>query len=81
MNSAKEIAAEIVTELEKSRGIDRETHHRHHDYLETLITKENKRTEVWEQIKVHLMKYGALSLVTVLFVAAWHYFKQVVNSG
>ncbi len=80
MSDAKEIAEAVVSALEENRNIDHDTHNRHHDYIKLKIEREIKRVEILDQIKLHLMKYGAAALVSVVFFATWTYFKISLHS-
>ena len=75
MDDSDKIAAAVVKALEDSRHISREEHRHHHNYLASKIARDEKWTEVLDQVKIHLMKVGSLAIITVLFVALYQYVK------
>lgn len=81
MNEAEEIAEAVVGALERSRSISDETHHHHHDYIDALINRDTKRAEMYDQIKVHVAKFGALGIFGAVAMAVWHYFTEMINNG
>lgn len=78
MSDAKEIAREVVKALEDSRNVGQETHENHHDFIETFMRKEERKQEIWEQVKIHLVKSGALATAIFLGWLVWNY---VINAG
>ena len=81
MSEAEKIAVAVVEALESKRQINQDTHHQHHDYIETLIIKENRLAEAWDQVKMHVAKFGSLGVVTFVAWACWHYFNEILKNG
>jgi len=75
VNESDKIAQAVVKALEESRHISREDHHEHHSYLAGKMARDQKWIEVLDQVKLHLIKYGALAVLTGAFVALWQYVK------
>ena len=81
MSEAEEIAAAVVSALDKSRKISPGTHERHHDYVEALVIRDMKRADMYNQIKLHVAKFGALGILGAIGIACWHYFTEMLNNG
>ena len=69
------LAELFVEKLDSKRNISKEKHERHHDFIETMILREKKKTETFEAVRLHVLKFGALSVMTALAIAAWQYIK------
>jgi hypothetical protein len=76
---SKEIAQAVVEALESRRHISQEDHDLQHDYIKMQMNKESRRQEIWEAVKVHLAKYGAVAILTGLGIAVWNYLKIKMN--
>ena len=54
-------------------------HSAHHEWIEAQIAKDTARAAFWDRLREHLAKWGAVSLITLLFYLAWqgvrHYVK------
>ena len=81
MSEAEEIATAVVEALEVNRQINQETHHAHHDYIGVLINRDTKRAEMYDQVKLHMVKFGALGIFGAIGMAMWHYFTEMVHNG
>lgn len=71
MSSAQEIAEAVVAALDSRRAVTEEEHARHHAYLETLIERERKREEFWQDLGKHVAKWGAISVLSAAFYGLW----------
>lgn len=78
-DEATKIANAVVHALEGARSLSREEHDSDHVWVRTQRDKEKRKQEIWEQIKIHLMKYGAVAMVSAMFLAVWHYLKTQVH--
>ena len=76
----KQLSKMFVDNLEKARAIDSDTHEVHHKFVESCIVRNNKRIELMEKVKEHIVKYGAIALITGIGVAIWHYVKAGFHS-
>jgi fumarate reductase subunit D len=79
--SEEDIAAKVVKALEESRTISYETHHYHHEFIDSLIDKNNKRTELYDKLKEHVAKAGLLGVITFILWSGWHYISHLVHAG
>lgn len=74
-----EVAKAVVAELQKGRNIAEEKHKADHAFIDSLIKKQNQRADTWQAVKVHVLKYGALSLLSFLGVLTWHFMKEHIK--
>lgn len=81
MGDAEKIAVAVVEALEGKRKISQDTHHAHHDYIETMIIKEQKRSDSWDQIRFHLTKFSVFGVFTFFVMAIWHYVAEIIKNG
>lgn len=54
-------------------------HTAHHEWIEAQIRKDTARAEFWDRLREHLIKWGAVSLVTLVFYLMWQGFKHYVK--
>ena len=80
MSGSAEIAKAVVEELNKTRNISSEEHDKHHKWIDLQIDKEARKLEIWEQVKLHIAKYGALAVFSGLCLAIWQYIKMNLHS-
>jgi len=78
-DDADMLAQKFAEKLQQSRSVSDSEHYDHHRWISSKIAKENARREFWEDMHKHVMKWGAISVITGLFYAAWLGFKQVVR--
>lgn len=75
----RKISLRVLKDLEKSRTIDVETHRKHHEFIDVLITKEKKsqeRKEKWIQV---VGGWGIITFMTGLGLAVWQFIKDHVK--
>lgn len=49
-------------ELDRRRGEDL-THKAHHAFVEAMVRREERRLEVWQNIKVHVLGWGIVAII------------------
>ena len=80
MSDAKEIATAVVEALESSRYISKPEHERHHEYIDSLIDRDTKRAQMYDQVKTHIVKFGAIGVISGLGLAVYHYIRELLHS-
>ena len=80
MSESEEIAKAVVAALNKEQHIDNETHSRHHKYIESLIDRDKQKAEMFDQIKLQVMKLGVLGLLSGLGIAVWQYILHLIKN-
>jgi hypothetical protein len=58
----KEIADMVVAALQRSRTISEHDHAKHHRFVDSLIEREKRKSEIWEQVKIATAKTGAIAI-------------------
>ena len=69
----QEIASAVLQLLEQQRTVDIETHRKHHEYIDTLITDAEKiqaRKEQWVRV---VGGWGIIVMITAVATAVWKY--------
>ena len=77
----KETTEALLEALNKRASLDGPTHKHHHDfmtdnmpYMEAFITKEKRKQERWEKIKVHVLGWGIVGIVGGIGTIVVNYF-------
>jgi len=64
--------------LDARAPVDKETHIKHHKFIDVLIEEWEKKKERNEKIKTQVMGWGVILLLGAIGKAVYHYF---VNHG
>ena len=73
------IAKAVLNQLEEQRTVDVETHRKHHEYIDTLITDSERiqaRKEQWIRV---VGGWGLILFITAVATAVWNYLKNHLN--
>lgn len=63
-----------VTQALDDRGtIEKSLHRKHHDYIDVLLVREQRRAERWESIKAHVYGWGIITAITGIGALVWNY--------
>lgn len=66
----------LVAALNEIRSVPYELHLEHHDYISALIVREQKRAELYEKLKAHVLGWGIVGIVTGLGYALLSWFRD-----
>jgi hypothetical protein len=58
----KEELAELFTKTIQMH-LPPETHREHHDFVQALIQKENRKQELWENVKAQVLGWGVIGSI------------------
>ena len=61
-----ELKTVIHTVLNERDRIDGGIHKDHHEYIRRLIQKEQRKQEIWDKVKAHILGWGIVGLVGTL---------------
>lgn len=75
------LVQEFARELDKRRSIDEKKHAKHHQFIDTLIEREQRAAERWEAVKTHLAKWGAVGVVSACLLGLWLYAQHKIKGG
>jgi hypothetical protein len=70
------LSTALATALEKSGRQSSEAHADHHRFVEQLIEERQARTELWHELRDHLLKWGMIGVLTGLAAAVWFWLKH-----
>ena len=76
-----QIAAAVAKELDGRRTIDAVTHHKHHQYIDSLLADAELRRQRREQWVRVVGGWGIIVTITAAAAAVWQYLKQHINTG
>lgn len=80
MSFDKEELRDVVNEVLDSRDrLDRETHMRHHQFIEELMEDFRRKKERAEAIKRHVMGWGAVLLVASFITSLGDYVLKIIE--
>ncbi len=57
-------------------AMERHVHSDSHAFVQALMTKEQRKQELWEKAKAHVLGWGLVSLIVFVFTMTW---EHVVN--
>jgi hypothetical protein len=77
----EQIAASVAEQLDKNRHIDRDTHRKHHEFIDTVIMETNRRRNFWEQIRKQVAGWGIIMVISGIGYAVWQWFDHFVHKG
>lgn len=76
---ADQIAKEVLRQLEQQRTVDVETHRKHHEFIDTLITNHMKSQERKEKWITIVGGWGIITMLTGFGLAVWQFVKDHVK--
>lgn len=76
--TAEEIAEALASILDQRRSVQECQHADHHRYIQTLIEREEERKGMYADLRGHLLKWGAVGLLSFLGAACWYWVKNHV---
>lgn len=71
----------IAKALQGARSVSDSEHYDHHRWISAKIERENAARDFYEEMRKHVMKWGAVSLISGIGYAAWLGFKAVVRAS
>jgi hypothetical protein len=71
-----EIAEAVVCALDARRAVTEQDHAQHHAYIKKLIAREVQREEFWHDLRRHVAKWGAVSVLSAAIYGLWLAAKQ-----
>ncbi len=66
MITPEQIALILEEVLEKRAKIDAEIHMEHHEFIRTLIEKEQRKQALWDAVQKQVFGWGAVALIGFL---------------
>ena len=76
MSDAKEIARELAAILDERRQVAEEEHSDHHAFLRELIDERRRKREMYEDLRRHLTKWGAVGVLSFIGMACWYWLRN-----
>jgi len=71
---AKTIVKEFKAVLDDRRSVSEDTHRAHHAFLDSWISREQRKQERWEKVRTQVTGWGVLAVLSSVFTAVYHYF-------
>lgn len=75
-DDAEMIALAVARALQQARSVSDSEHYDHHVWITAHIESEKKREEFYTQMKLHVAKWGSVSIFSILLYALWLYVKH-----
>lgn len=63
MSLSKEDVEQIVEIMNNKSLLTHDEHSHHHDFIEAMIKKEERKQETWQKVKVHVLGWGAIGII------------------
>lgn len=70
------IALGVARALQQARSVSDSEHYDHHKWITGKMKAEARRAEFWEKMAEHVAKWGAVSVISAIFYAAYLGFKD-----
>lgn len=64
---------EMIHDAVNSTTIDPETHKEHHEFIRMCIKREERRQEIWDKVKVHVLGWGFVAAIGLIGKAVYHF--------
>ena len=77
--NAHQIAEIVLRKIQAQRTVDIETHRKHHEYIDILISERknvDERKEQWIRV---VGGWGIIAMLTAAATTAWQYIKAYFN--
>ena len=76
----RELALALIKEVDEERRVSPQTHESHHDYIDTLIKKEENRTKFWEAVQKQVYGWGIIVVLSGIGIAVNEWFQHIFHS-
>ena len=76
----EKLSLAMVNALQQSRSVSEAEHYDHHLWVSQRIERDRARTKFWQAMFEHVMKWGAVSVVSCVFYAVWLYLKHELKN-
>ena len=80
MSDAKEIAVELAAILDERRKVAEDEHSEHHEFLRQLIDEHRRKREMYEDLRRHLTKWGAVGILSFIGMAVWYWLRNHIGT-
>lgn len=77
----EKLAIAIARALQQARSVSDSEHYDHHRWITAKIARENAWTAFWEDMRRHVIKWGAVSLITSAGYALWLGTKAILKAA
>lgn len=67
------IKAAVAELLDERNRLDSNTHKADHEFIRSLRQKEEAKAQMYAALKVHLLKWGAISVLSFIGYAIYYY--------
>jgi len=77
----EELKKALEEVLDARAPVDKETHIKHHEFVDILIEERQKKKERNEKIKTQVIGWGILAILSGIGTALYHWFSHFVQNG
>jgi len=60
-------------------AMERHVHSDSHAFVQILMAKEQRRQELWEKAKAHVLGWGAVTIIVFTFTVAWEHIVTLIK--
>ena len=73
---------EVIDEALNSRApVDKDTHIKHHQFIDVLLEEHEQKKQRNEKIKTQVIGWGILAVLSGIGTAIYHWFEHFVQGG
>jgi|GEM_PF-6743841 len=80
MSTLEEKIDEIL-ELQRSSAMNQELHQQHHDFIKTLIEREQERNDLIKSVKEKVLTLGVWGVIAGIGSVVWYGVKQFLKNS
>lgn len=70
------VAAALSEILNERRSVEETEHAEHHLFIREQIERERERREMYADLRRHLVKWGAVGVISFFGMAAWYWVRN-----
>jgi len=67
--------------LDARAPVDKETHIKHHDFIDILLEEREKSKALKEKVKTQVIGWGIVAFLSGIGTAVYHWFEHFIQGG
>mgnify|MGYP000676977271 CR=1 FL=1 len=74
-----DIKSAISEALKDNRALDPETHKLHHNYVDELIKRRQRRDAMWDKARAQVLVWGIITILTGIGISVYNYVASLMK--
>ena len=73
---------ELISEALDARApVDKDTHIKHHEFIDVLLEEHKIKKQRKEKIKTQVIGWSIIAVLSAIGTAVYHWFEHMINTG